>query len=414
MPKSAWLEVFKTGTQTSSSGITKDYTEEDLDTMVSMYNGQTEHEAPLVIGHPETNDPAWGWVKELKRQGQKLMAFVDGVKDEVVESVANGDYKKVSIALYPNLLLRHVGLLGAAPPAVKGLASVQFSEQEFDEYVWATDEWRVPVIGRLLRGLRDLWISKFGLDEAEKALPTYDLDMLTDSAPSTMLTIPSPPAPIVPEENINVPPPGAITSSYSENPNKEEMEMTKEEIQEIVSTAVSAAMVAQDAKYGELQAQFSAAQNQITELATLITKENQVEIEKAKLSALDAKKLAFAESVDKLITEGKVLPAEKDSLLDEYAEMLKMEETIEYAEGIVPFSEKMTTRLQARPVLITKNRIFVHSKDAPEAKIEVPAQFADMQKIINPASIEINDQIESIAKEKGVSFSEAADMYCKA
>lgn len=190
--------------------------------------------------------------------------------------------------------------------------------------------------------------------------------------------------------------------------------MTQEEIVGIVNTAVTAALAANDAKYSDLQAQFAASQAQIQELHTLITNENKTELEKAKLSAIDAKKLAFAESVDKLIVAGKVLPAEKDGLLDEYAEMLKMEETIEYAEGIVPFSEKMTTRLQARPVLVTKSRTFAHAKDAPDGKIEVPAEFAEMDKEINQASIKMNEEIEAIAKEKGISFAEAADIYAKA
>jgi len=45
------FEIFKTGTHTSDKGITKTYTEEDLNFIASNYNPQ-EHEAPIVVGHP--------------------------------------------------------------------------------------------------------------------------------------------------------------------------------------------------------------------------------------------------------------------------------------------------------------------------------------------------------------------------
>lgn len=411
MPKSTWIEVFKEGTQTSSSGITREYTGADLDTIVAMYNGQDAHEAPLVIGHPETDDPAWGWVKELKHVGTKLMAFVDAVKDEVVESVESGQYKKVSIALYPNMLLRHIGLLGAAPPAVKGLAPIAFAESEFDEYVWATDEWRVPVIGRILRNLRDFWIEKFGKDEADKAMPSYDLDMLIDSAPSTMLTIPTPPPPIVPPESINVPPPGAITSSYSE---KEETEMTKEEIIEVVNTAVSTALASQEAKFSELQAQYAASQARIEELITTIETEAQNNAIDAKQTAKDKAKASFAEALESLMKEGKVLPGEKDGILEEYAEALDLEEGMEFAENQIPFSQKMKSRLEARPVLVTKNSTFAKDPD-PKLKdgIEVPAQFSELAKRVNPTSIEIDTQIKAYAEEHKVDYETAAEAFTR-
>jgi len=409
MPKSTWIEVFKEGTQTSSSGITKEYTADDLDTIVAMYNGQDAHEAPLVIGHPATDDPAWGWVKELKHVGTKLMAFVDSVKDEVVESVESGAYKKVSIALYPNMLLRHIGLRGAAPPAVKGLAPIAFAESEFDEYIWATDEWRVPVIGRILRNLRDFWIEKFGKDEADKAMPSYDLDMLIDSAPSTMLTIPTQPAPIVPPESINVPPPGAITSSYTE---KEETEMTKEEINEIVEAAVSTAVAAQASKFEELEAKFSASQERITELVTMIGQQNETKLNNAKLSAMEQAKVSFAEALEGLMKEGKVLPGEKDGILEEYAERLEMEKDMEFAEGEVSFSQKMKSRLEARPVLITKSQPFAVDAKTGE-KIEVPAQFNELSKRVNPMSIEIDTQIRAYAEEHKVDYETAAEAFSR-
>ncbi|MFN7066141.1 MAG: hypothetical protein ACK4OF_08350, partial [Aquificaceae bacterium] len=92
-----------------------------------------KHEAPVVIGHPKDNSPAYGWVEALERRGESLWAKIKPTVQEFVDWVKQGLYKKVSISLYPDLTLRHVGFLGAVPPAIKGLSPVQFSEGEYME-----------------------------------------------------------------------------------------------------------------------------------------------------------------------------------------------------------------------------------------------------------------------------------------
>lgn len=122
-----WIPIFRTGTWTDSSGNTRTWTEEDLDRIVERYNPQ-EHEAPVVIGHPKDNAPAWGWVEALKRDGEVLYAKLKQLVPEFVDMVKRGLFKKRSISLYPDLTLRHIGFLGAMPPAVKGLPDVAFRQ----------------------------------------------------------------------------------------------------------------------------------------------------------------------------------------------------------------------------------------------------------------------------------------------
>ena len=129
----SWIEIFKAGKQTDSQGREKDFTAADLDKIVSSYN-PANHEAPVVIGHPQENAPAWGWVEGLKREGQVLLAKFKDLVPEFVDLVKQGMFKKRSISLYPDLSLRHVGFLGAVPPAVKGLADIQFNADEANEY----------------------------------------------------------------------------------------------------------------------------------------------------------------------------------------------------------------------------------------------------------------------------------------
>ncbi len=123
-----WFEVFRTGTHTDSAGNTSKWTEEDLDRIVSSYN-PANHEAPIVIGHPELDSPACGWIEALRREGDRLLAKPKQLVDQFRDWVKEGRYKKVSIALYPDLGLKHVGFLGATPPAVKGLANAGFQER---------------------------------------------------------------------------------------------------------------------------------------------------------------------------------------------------------------------------------------------------------------------------------------------
>lgn len=124
-----WIPVFRTGTHTDSSGNEKTWTESDLDHIITNYH-PGEHEAPAVIGHPEHDSPAWGWVEGLKRDGQMLFAKFKDLAPEFVDMLRKGLFRKRSISLYPDMTLRHVGFLGAMPPAVKGLPNVAFQDGE--------------------------------------------------------------------------------------------------------------------------------------------------------------------------------------------------------------------------------------------------------------------------------------------
>jgi hypothetical protein len=134
------IHVFKAGDQTSAQGVQRHFSEKDLEQVVKTYDPSI-HEAPLVIGHAGDNDslPAYGWIQGFSKQGGNLyadVAFTDTAKD----LVKDGHYRKVSISFYsPDSAInphkgkwsaRHLALLGASPPAVKGLEPFSFSEAE--------------------------------------------------------------------------------------------------------------------------------------------------------------------------------------------------------------------------------------------------------------------------------------------
>lgn len=124
------FEIFKTGTHTSDKGIEKEYSLDDLNFIAQSYKPD-EDEAPIVIGHPIDNSPAYGWVSSLEvTEDGKLVADApdDKLHPDFLNAVQEGRYKKRSISLTPDGKLRHVGFLGGAAPAVKGLADIQFSQ----------------------------------------------------------------------------------------------------------------------------------------------------------------------------------------------------------------------------------------------------------------------------------------------
>jgi hypothetical protein len=120
-----WIELFRAG----NYGEKGSYTAADIDKMVANYD-PAKHEAPVVMGHPEMDAPAYGWVEALKRSGDVLLGKLKQVPDQFAQLVNEGRFKKRSISFYrgengPSL--RHVGFLGAMPPEVKGLADVKLA-----------------------------------------------------------------------------------------------------------------------------------------------------------------------------------------------------------------------------------------------------------------------------------------------
>jgi len=133
------IHIFRAGTHTSAGGNTLDFSADALQATAESYN-PTISEAPIVVGHPKDNGPAFGWIDALEFNESGLHAKPRQVNGDFAEQVQNGAYKKVSASFYApdapsnptpgTYYLRHVGFLGAMPPALKGLEAVQFSETE--------------------------------------------------------------------------------------------------------------------------------------------------------------------------------------------------------------------------------------------------------------------------------------------
>jgi hypothetical protein len=177
-----WIEIFKGGKQRDSTGAEHDG-DALIDKAVATFNA-AEHEPPVVVGHPKDNAPAFGWIRELKSDvvdgTKRLFALAGDVVPEFEELVKAGRYKKRSAAFYPDGRLRHVGFLGAMPPAVKGLADLKFEEGE--EYIEFSEAWSIGLIGQIFTRLREWLIERDGVEVADRVIPTWDADALKQEA----------------------------------------------------------------------------------------------------------------------------------------------------------------------------------------------------------------------------------------
>lgn len=183
------LQIFKPGRHTAMSGAVLAFSESDLAASAAAYD-PARFEAPIVVGHPKLDAPAYGWVKSLAFAQGGLDAEPQQVDPAFAEMVSAGRFKKISAAFFspesPNnpvpgvYYLRHVGFLGAQAPAVKGLRDPGFAENEVG--IVEFSEWDDVTNAGLWRSLRDWVIGKFGQDEADKVIPGYQVQQLEQAA----------------------------------------------------------------------------------------------------------------------------------------------------------------------------------------------------------------------------------------
>lgn len=89
------IHIFRPGRHTAMQGTTIDFGESDLIATANAYD-PARHEAPLVIGHPAADAPAWGWVGSLTADADGLFATPRQLDPAFAEMVRAGRFKKVS------------------------------------------------------------------------------------------------------------------------------------------------------------------------------------------------------------------------------------------------------------------------------------------------------------------------------
>jgi hypothetical protein len=132
----AGLEIFQTGDWNGDT-----YTEKDLDEIVQAFSKTKSRLKPYVkLGHSDKQEllksdelPAAGWISNLYRMGNKLIADVIDMPKKIYELIKRKAYKRISSELFVDipvdgkvfpLALKGIALLGGETPAINTLDDV--------------------------------------------------------------------------------------------------------------------------------------------------------------------------------------------------------------------------------------------------------------------------------------------------
>lgn len=363
------IEIFKIGKHTATNGQTLPFDETMLAAAVKGYDPKL-HEAPVVVGHPKDNHPAFGWIDhlELTKDGV-VLAHPKQVDADFAELVEQGKYKKRSASWYlpdsPNnpkpgtLYLRHVGFLGAMPPAIKGLKDVQFSEQEQGVVEFGdVSPWIFSNFAAILRKWREKIIAKDGIEEADNMIPSYQIDDFAAEAERLRF-----------ERDKQT---QAAIPNFTEPQDKT---MTPEQI-----AAMQAELDALKAK----EVNFSESEKAI----------------KQREAALAKREIGL--QVDDLIKQGKVLPAQKVGLVEFMASLDGSTLTVEFGEG--EQAKKLSPRQFMTDFLASMPKIIDFSEHSKPDGAKKPEDLTAQ---------EIEKKISACIKKQAdlgnhISFSEAA------
>lgn len=366
-------EIFRAGTRTDANGNTVTITEADLAAAAQAYDPKV-HEAPIVVGHPKADAPAYGWVKSLNVQNGVLTADFAQVDEGFADLVKAGRYKKVSASFYPPTspnnpkpgiwTLRHVGFLGAQPPAVKGLSAISFAEGEV--YVEFAEDAHLQTASLLSR-FRDWFIGRFGLEEADKVLPDWQIEAIKELA--------AVPQTHAPAEFTESPPP-------PENHENKETPMSLE--QELA--AEKAAREAAEKKAAESQAEL---------------KKLQDEQHAALRAGAHEQNAEFAEG---LVKTGRLKPADKDLVVKvlDFAEYPD-DVTADFGEGSK--KQPLSDALRAFFTAVLPKQI----QGGEMAKGETPPGLAaDFAEAADPEALSHHQRALALAAKEGIPYEEAA------
>lgn len=366
-------EIFRAGTRTDANGNTITITEADLAAAAQAYDPKV-HEAPIVVGHPKADAPAYGWVKSLGVQNGVLTADFAQIDEGFADLVKAGRYKKVSASFYPPTspnnpkpgvwTLRHVGFLGAQPPAVKGLSAISFADGEV--YVEFAEDAHLQTASLLSR-FRDWFIGRFGLEEADKVLPDWQIEAIKELA--------AVPQTHVPAEFTESPPP-------PENHENKETPMSLEQ----KLAAEKAAREAAEKEAAESKAELKKLQDE------------------QHTALRDGAHKQHAEFAEGLVKEGRLKPADKDLVVKvlDFAEY-PADVTADFGEGSK--KQPLSAALRAFFTAVLPKQI----QGGEMAKGETPSGLAaDFAEAADPEALSHHQRALALAAKDGIPYEEAA------
>lgn len=191
------IPTFKAGRHRSMRGDDLEFSDAVVEAIAESYDPAL-YEAPLVVGHPKLDAPAYGWVERLTVEDGQLVAVPKQVDPAFAEMVEAGRFKSRSAKFFHpddpanptpgQYYLKHIGFLGAQPPAVKGLRQVQFAAEDGAHDVaveFAADaetRYAFDTVARVFRRVREWFIETQGSDTADRLVPEWELNTITEAS----------------------------------------------------------------------------------------------------------------------------------------------------------------------------------------------------------------------------------------
>jgi hypothetical protein len=171
------IAIFRAGCHRDSRGVERCYSVADLDRMAA---GVTDP-IPHVITHKELYSPfSYARSPLVWREGDLLYADAVEPQAEFAAMVADKRLfsRSIRVAHTPEgPRIQHIAWLGAEPPAVEGLPPVDYAAggEVVDFAAPEEQAMQAVTLSTMMRRMREFLIAKFGVEEADKVMPEYDL-----------------------------------------------------------------------------------------------------------------------------------------------------------------------------------------------------------------------------------------------
>jgi hypothetical protein len=386
------VAIFKAGKHISASGQTLDATPEFCEELVKSYN-KSIHHAPFCYGHPKDNDPAGAWAESLvfKRETGTVYAETEVVDGDLVQNLESGKFRYPSASLYmPNSptnptpgkpYLRHVAVLGAQVPAVKGVGVVSLNESDEGVFTFAEESKTKGMWARL----RDYIAGKDGDEAAEAAIPAAELGLDVQAAPSTT------------DASATSPEPAQTAASTSDTSTAVSTPSTAPATPESTPAITDAATTATATAPAATPAADFAEQS-----ARIAAKEAELATREAALRAQEANN--FCEGV---IRDGRVRVADKMAVLGIFNALTASTGTVDFAEGSEPVLDVFKNFLQNMPKLVEFGEVApAQDLTPPAVNFKAPAGYT-----VNPGGLAQLAQYEDYAAKNGVDLVTAIKQF---
>jgi Protein of unknown function (DUF5661) len=407
-------EAFSAGTHTDSANQTETYSVKDLEEIAAKYNEHADGDpAPVCVGHPTDSSPAYGWIKHAYVAGDKLHVKIHKLNEAFKDALKKGAYRKRSLSLYSggdmDKQIRHIGYLGAMPPAIRGLALTQttfnssapFHIYEYKETDMSSSNTEVPVV----------------MDEDKKKLAWYEklfakfkLEVKDFAADDMNLEEPA-------RGDVKV-----VAMEKGDKADEESKEAKKgdDENEEIVKRETVDNGVLETSKVQAAQAKNDAekANKELAELKSEVEKlKSELQaalglVDKQKNEAVVGEYKAFCEG---LIKDGLLRPADLETTLANFEARKYIDSIRDYAsEGKPSAVEQLKKHLSSQPKVVEFNEVAVPPISSPEIPVPTASnldEYIDKQikdKLALTPNTSYADALRSCMREMGEKH---PDMY---